>query len=90
VHANRTRHIPTHKLNDALLPILAATPPPMYKGKEVKIKFVTQLKTPYPSFAIFCNLPQYVKEPYMRFVENRIREMYDFSGAPMEIYFRKK
>jgi len=90
VHANRTRHIPTRKLNDTLLPIFSATPPPMYKGKEVKIKYVTQLKTPYPSFVIFCNLPQYVKEPYMRFVENRIRELFDFSGAPMEVYFRKK
>lgn len=90
VFANRTRHIPTHKLNDALLPIFSNSPPPMYKGKEVKIKYVTQLKTPYPSFVIFCNLPQYVKEPYMRFAENRIRELYEFNGAPMEVYFRKK
>lgn len=90
VFANRTKHIPTRKLNDTLLPIFSATPPPMYKGKEVKVKYVTQLKTPYPSFVIFCNLPQYVKEPYMRFVENRIRELFDFSGVPMEVYFRKK
>lgn len=90
VYENRTRKISTHKLNDALLPIFSASPPPMYKGKEIKVKYVTQLKTTYPSFVIFCNLPQYIKEPYMRFVENRIRELYDFSGAPMEIYFRKK
>ena len=90
VFQNRQRRIPTHKLNEALLPIFQHTPPPMYKGKEVKIKYVTMLKTIYPTFVIFCNLPQYVKEPYMRFVENRIREMYDFSGVPMEVYFRKK
>lgn len=90
VFENRSRHISTRKLNDTLLPIFSATPPPMVKGKEVKVKYVTQLKMPYPSFVIFCNLPQYVKEPYARFVENRIRELYDFSGAPMEIYFRKK
>lgn len=90
VYENRSRHIPTRKLNDTLLPIFAATPPPLYKGKEVKVKYVTQLKMPYPSFVVFCNLPQYIKEPYMRFAENRIRELYDFSGAPMEIYFRKK
>jgi GTPase len=90
VYENRRRHIPTHKLNDSLLPIFTAMRPPLYKGKEVKIKYVTQLKMTYPTFVIFCNLPQYIKEPYMRFVENRIREMYDFSGAPMEVYFRKK
>ncbi len=90
VYENRSRHIPTRKLNDTLLPIFAATPPPLYKGKEVKVKYVTQLKMPYPSFVVFCNLPQYIKEPYMRFAENRIRELYDFSGAPMEVYFRKK
>lgn len=90
VFENRTRKITTHKLNEALLPIFSGSPPPMYKGKEIKVKYVTQLKTTYPSFVIFCNLPQYIKEPYMRFVENRIRELYDFSGAPMEIYFRKK
>lgn len=90
VFQNRQRRIPTHKLNEALLPIFQHTPPPMYKGKEIKIKYVTMLKTVYPTFVIFCNLPQYIKEPYMRFVENRIREMYDFSGVPMEVYFRKK
>ncbi len=90
VFENRKRHIATHKLNEALLPIFTNMPPPMSKGKSVKVKYVTQLKMSYPSFVIFCNLPQYVKEPYMRFVENRIRKMYNFTGVPMEIYFRKK
>lgn len=90
VYENRKRHISTRKLNDTLLPIFNETPPPIYKGKEVKIKYVTQLKTAYPSFVIFCNLPQYVKDPYKRFTENRIRELFDFKGVPMEIYFRKK
>lgn len=90
VYENRKRSIPTRKLNDTLLPIFHDTPPPISKGKEVKIKYITQIKTAYPTFVIFCNLPQYIKEPYMRFTENRIRELYDFSGVPMEIYFRKK
>jgi len=90
VYENRRKRIPTRKLNDVMLPILAGTPPPFLKGKEVKIKYVTQIKTAYPSFAIFCNLPQYVKEPYKRFVENRLREEFNFTGVPMEIYFRKK
>lgn len=90
VYENRRKRIPTRKLNDALLPIFAANPPPISKGKEVKIKYITQIKTAYPSFVIFCNLPQYVKEPYMRFAENRIREQFDFTGVPMEVYFRKK
>lgn len=90
VYENRKRNIPTRKLNDTLLPILQDTPPPIYKGKEVKIKYITQIKTAYPSFVFFCNLPQYVKDPYKRFTENRLREQFDFSGVPMEIYFRKK
>jgi GTPase len=90
VYENRKKRIPTRKLNDALLPIFAATPPPFVKGKEVKIKYITQIKTVYPSFVIFCNLPQYVKDPYKRFAENRLREEFDFTGVPMEVYFRKK
>ena len=90
VYENRKKRIPTRKLNDILLPILNNTPPPLYKGKEVKIKYITQIKTSYPSFVIFCNLPQYVKDPYKRFTENRIREQFNFSGVPMEVYFRKK
>lgn len=90
VYENRRKRIPTRKLNDILLPIFAANPPPISKGKEVKIKYITQIKTAYPSFVIFCNLPQYVKEPYVRFAENRIREQFNFTGTPMEVYFRKK
>ena len=90
VYENRRKRIPTRKLNDILLPIFATNPPPISKGKEVKIKYITQIKTAYPSFVIFCNLPQYVKEPYVRFAENRIREQFNFTGTPMEVYFRKK
>jgi len=90
VYQNRKKRIPTRKLNDRLLPIFDGTPPPFIKGKEVKIKYITQIKTSYPSFVLFCNLPQYVKDPYKRFAENRIREEFNFTGVPMEIYFRKK
>jgi GTP-binding protein len=90
VYENRRKHIPTRKLNDVLLPIFDGTPPPFIKGKEVKIKYITQIKVPYPTFVIFCNLPQYVKDPYKRFAENRIREQFNFTGVPMEVYFRKK
>ena len=90
VYENRTRKIATSKLNEALLPIIEATPPPSSKGKYIRIKYVTQLPTHYPSFAFFCNLPQYVKESYQRFIENKIREKWDFSGVPLRIYFRKK
>ncbi len=90
VYENRCKRIPTRQLNDVLLPIFESKPPPVHKGKEIKLKYVTQIKTPYPSFVVFCNLPQYVKDPYKRFVENRIREEFDFSGVPMELYFRKK
>lgn len=90
VYKNRSRKIPTHKLNEVLLPIIEELPPPIYKGKRVRIKYITQLPTAYPQFAFFCNLPQYVKEPYMRFIENRLRENFDFSGVPIKIYFRPK
>lgn len=90
VHENRSRRISTSKLNDVLLPLIKATPPPIVKRKVVRIKYITQLKTPFPAFAFFCNLPQYVKDPYKRFLENKIREKFDFSGVPMEIYIRKK
>lgn len=86
----RSNRIPTRKLNDTLLPIIQQTPPPAIKGKHVKIKFCTQLPSPYPQFAFFCNLPQYVKEPYMRFLENQLRSLYDFNGVPMRLFFRKK
>lgn len=90
VYDNRCRHIPTSELNDMLLPLLKQTPPPVYKGKSVKIKYITQLPGNYPIFVFFCNLPQYVKEPYKRFVENQLRRMWNFSGVPMKIFFRDK
>lgn len=90
VFKNRSKRIPTRKLNDTLLPIIQNTPPPAYKGKYVKIKYITQLPTPYPQFAFFCNLPQYVRDPYKRFLENQIREHFDFTGVPITIFMRKK
>jgi GTP-binding protein len=90
VYANRAKRIPTSKLNDVLLPIIDAMPPPSTKGKYVKIKYITQIQGTSPMFAFFCNLPQYVKEPYYRFVENKLRENFDFTGAPVQIWFRQK
>ncbi|PID90336.1 MAG: ribosome biogenesis GTPase Der [Bacteroidetes bacterium] len=90
VYANRTRRISTSELNNYMLPLIQETPPPATKGKYIRIKFVTQLPTPFPAFAFFCNLPQYVKEPYKRFLENRLRQAYDFSGVPIQIFMRKK
>mgnify|MGYP000678884294 FL=1 len=90
VYQNRRRIIPTSQLNTYLLDVIAQTPPPANKGKYIKIKYVTQLPTPTPQFAFFVNLPQYIKEPYRRFLENNIRDHWDFSGVPMQIYFRQK
>lgn len=90
VYKNRSKKVPTRKLNDIMLPIIEHTPPPAYKGKYVRIKFCTQLPTPYPQFAFFCNLPQYIREPYKRFLENKLRENFDFSGVPITIFMRKK
>ncbi len=90
VYENRNRKISTSELNEVMLAVVNDTPPPATKGKYIKIKYVTQLPTPYPSFVFFCNLPQYIKDPYKRFVENRMRAKYDFSGVPVKIYFRKK
>ena len=90
IYKNRSNRIPTRKLNDALLPIIESQPPPSYKGKFVKIKFCTQLPTSHPQFAFFCNLPQYVREPYKRFLENKLRERFDFNGIPIQLFFRKK
>ena len=90
VYENRSRKVVTRKFNDVMLPIIEKTPPPSMKGKYVKIKFCTQLPTPFPSFAFFCNLPQYVKDPYRRFIENKLREQYNFTGVPIKIFFRKK
>ena len=90
VFDNYSRKIPTARLNDTLLPIIEETPPPAWKGKYVKIKYVTQLPTRFPSFAFFCNLPQYVKDPYKRFLENQLRQNFDFCGCPIQIYIRQK
>ena len=91
VYESRSRRISTSELNDKLLPIVKEqNPPPAVKGKWIKIKYVTQLPTPYPQFVFFCNLPQYIRDPYKRFVENRLREMWDFHGVPISIYFREK
>lgn len=90
VAKNRTKKIPTSKLNEAMLPIVQDSPPPALKGKYVKIKFCTQLPTYTPQFAFFANLPQYVKEPYKRYVENQLREQFDLTGVPIQVYIRKK
>jgi GTPase len=90
VYKNRSKRIKTSKLNDILLPIIQNNPPPATKGKYVKIKFITQLPTPQPQFAFFCNLPQYVKEPYKRFLENQLRKHFNFNGVPVTVYMRKK
>ena len=90
VYENRSKRIKTRELNDVMLPIIESYPPPSNKGKYVKIKFCTQLPTPQPQFAFFCNLPQYVKEPYKRFLENKLRKEFNFTGTPITIYFRKK
>ncbi|KGN83422.1 ribosome biogenesis GTPase Der [Porphyromonas sp. COT-290 OH860] len=90
VYQRRSTRIPTSKLNEVMLPIIEATPPPATKGKYIKIKYVMQLPTAVPSFAFFCNLPQWVKEPYRRFLENRIRENWNFSGTPINIFIREK
>ncbi|MDO6473597.1 ribosome biogenesis GTPase Der [Maribacter sp. 1_MG-2023] len=90
VYNKRNKKIVTRKFNETMLPIIENYPPPAYKGKFVKIKFCTQLPTPYPQFAFFCNLPQYVREPYKRYLENKIREEYDFSGVPITVFMRKK
>lgn len=90
VSGNYSHKISTSRLNEALLPIVEETPPPAWKGKYVKIKYVTQLPTKFPAFAFFCNLPQYVKEPYKRFLENQLRANFDFCGCPIQVFIRKK
>ena len=90
VYQNRSSKIPTSKLNDALLPEIEKYPPPAVKGKYIKIKYVTQLPTVTPSFAFFCNLPQYVKSPYKRFLENKLRENFNLQGVPVRVFLRKK
>ena len=90
VYENRSKRVPTHKLNDVMLPLIEHYPPPSLKGKYVKIKFCTQLPGHYPQFAFFCNLPQYVKDPYKRYLENQLRKNFNFEGVPVTIFMRKK
>jgi GTP-binding protein len=91
VYEVRKKRIPTHKLNEVLLPVIEQSPPPMYKGKVVKIKYITQLpKTSIPSFVFFCNLPQWVKEPYKRFLENQLRKNWKLTGTPVNVFMREK
>ncbi|MCL4157295.1 UNVERIFIED_CONTAM: hypothetical protein GTU68_060167 [Idotea baltica] len=90
VYHNRNQRITTSELNETMLPIIERRPPPALKGKYIKIKYITQLPTVVPSFAFFCNLPQYVKDPYKRFLENQLRKHFNLTGVPVHIYFRKK
>lgn len=90
VFENRKKRIKTSELNEVLLEAVEAYPPPSVKGKFIKIKYVTQLPSPTPSFALFANLPQYIKEPYRRYIENQIREHFNFTGVPIQVYFRQK
>jgi GTP-binding protein len=90
VNNNRKRKIPTSELNEVMQEIVRINPPPTVRGKYIKIKYATQLPVYTPSFAFFCNLPNDIKESYKRYIENRLREKYDFSGVPVRIFFRKK
>lgn len=90
VYNNRSKRVPTHKLNEVMLPLIENYPPPAIKGKYIKIKYCMQLPTQMPQFVFFANLPQYVKDPYKRFIENKLRENFDFNGVPIDVYFRQK
>ena len=90
VHNNRVQKISTSRLNEVMLPLIVHVPPPAIKGKYIRIKYCTQLPTNTPTFVFFANLPQYIKEPYKRYIENQLRDNFDFSGVPIQIYFRKK
>jgi len=90
VYRRRTQKIPTSKLNEVMLQAVEDYPPPAYKGKYIKIKFITQLPTHAPTFAFFANLPQYIRDPYRRYLENKLRVQFDFTGVPIQIFFRKK
>ncbi|EFK59027.1 ribosome biogenesis GTPase Der [Sphingobacterium spiritivorum ATCC 33861] len=90
VYQNKTKKIPTSKLNEVMLQVIENYPPPAIKGKYIKIKYVTQIPGRSPMFAFFCNLPQYIKDPYKRYVENKLRENFDFEGVPIQLYFRQK
>ena len=90
VYENRMQKIPTNALNTYMLDAIEEHPPPAHKGKYIRIKYVTQLPTHAPSFAFYANLPQYVRDPYKRYLENRLRQKFQFTGVPIQIFFRKK
>jgi GTP-binding protein len=90
VYNNRKSKIKTSELNEVILKAVEAYPPPSVKGKYIKIKYATQLPSPTPSFALFANLPQYIKEPYKRYIENQLRESFNFKGVPIQVFFRQK
>ncbi len=90
VYENRSQKISTSKLNDVMLSVIEAYPPPAWKGKYIKIKYCTQVSTPYPTFIFFCNLPQYIKESYERYLENQLRKNFQLEGTPISVFFRKK
>jgi len=90
VYERRSKKIKTSELNEVMLEVIEKHGPPSVKGKAIKIKFVTQLPSPTPSFAFFANLPQYIKEPYSRYIENQLRENFNFSGVPIQVFFRQK
>ena len=90
VYENKSKRIPTSKINELMQPVIEAYPPPALKGKYVKIKYMLQVPTPSPTFIFFCNLPQYIKESYERFLENKLRENFDFEGVPLTLFFRQK
>lgn len=90
VYNNYSRRITTARLNEVMLPIIEETPPPSWKGKYVKVKYITMLPTAFPAFAFFCNLPQYIKDPYKRFLENQLRANFELTGCPVQIYCRQK
>ncbi|PTN10400.1 ribosome biogenesis GTPase Der [Mangrovibacterium marinum] len=90
VYQNKSQKVKTSTLNEVLLAAIEKYPPPSIKGKYIKIKYVTQLPSPTPSFALFANLPQYIKDPYRRYIENQIRDQFNFTGVPIQIFFRKK
>ena len=90
VYENMKRKVPTSQLNEIMLPLIENYPPPATKGKYINIKYITQLPSASPTFAFFCNLPQYIKEPYKRYLENKIRENWDFTGVPINLVMRRK
>lgn len=90
IQENRSKRVPTSQLNDVLLPIIERNPPPSTKGKHIRIKYITQLPAKTPAFGFFCNLPQYIKPPYKRFLENQLRSRFEFEGVPVSLFFKKK